>query len=50
MDPEITRNQNYDDHYANDGKYVHSAILRLHDDGAAALARPLYLPNSVIPS
>jgi hypothetical protein len=31
MDPEIARNQNYDDNYANDGKDVHSALLPLHD-------------------
>jgi hypothetical protein len=23
MNPEIARNQNHDDHYANDSKYVH---------------------------
>jgi hypothetical protein len=34
MDPEIARNQNYDDHYTNDGKYVHFALLPLHDDSA----------------
>ena len=33
MHPEIARNQNYDDHYANDSKYVHSALLPLDDDG-----------------
>ena len=32
MHPEIARNHNYDDHYANDSKDVHSALL--HDDGA----------------
>jgi hypothetical protein len=31
MDPEIARNQNYDDHYANDSEDVHSALLPLHD-------------------
>jgi hypothetical protein len=31
MHPEIARNHNYDDHYANDSKDVHSALL--HDDG-----------------
>jgi hypothetical protein len=33
MHPEIARNQNYDNHYANDSKYVHSALLPLDDDG-----------------
>jgi hypothetical protein len=28
MDPEIARNQNYDDHYANDGKDVHFVPLQ----------------------
>jgi hypothetical protein len=27
MHSEITGNQNYDDHYANDGEDVHSALL-----------------------
>jgi hypothetical protein len=27
MDPEIARNQDYDDHYANDGEDVHSVPL-----------------------
>jgi hypothetical protein len=27
MDPEIARNQHYDDHYANDSEDVHSALL-----------------------
>ena len=31
MHPEIARNQNYDDHYADDSKDVHSALL-LHSD------------------
>jgi hypothetical protein len=34
MDPEIARNQNYDDHYANDSEDVHSALLPFHDDTA----------------
>ncbi len=34
MDPEIARNQNYDDHYANDSEDVHSALLPFHDDSA----------------
>jgi hypothetical protein len=33
MHPEIARNQNYYDHYANDSKYIHSALLPLDDDG-----------------
>jgi hypothetical protein len=32
MDPEIARNQNHDDHYANDSENVHFALLPLHDD------------------
>ena len=34
MDPKIARNQNYDDHYANDSEDVHSALLPFHDDSA----------------
>ena len=34
MDTEITRNQNYDDHYADDSEDVHSALLPFHDDSA----------------
>src|ERR1700730_5612869 len=34
MDPEIARNQNYDDHYANDSEDVHSVLLPFHDDTA----------------
>jgi hypothetical protein len=34
MDPEIARNQNYDDHYANDSEDVHCALLPFHDDSA----------------
>jgi hypothetical protein len=34
MDPEIARNQNYDDYYANDSEDVHSALLPFHDDSA----------------
>jgi hypothetical protein len=33
MDPEIARNQNHDDHYANDSEDVHSALLLPLDDG-----------------
>ena len=54
MDPEIARNQNYDDHYANDGEDVHSVLLLFHDD-CARHARSPYVSaaisvNSVIPS
>jgi hypothetical protein len=31
VDSEITGHQNYDDHYANYGKEIHSALLPLHD-------------------
>ena len=31
MDAEIARNQNYDDHDADDGKDVHSALLPYYD-------------------
>jgi hypothetical protein len=34
MDPEIARNQNYDDHHANYSEDVHSALLPFHDDSA----------------
>ena len=40
MDPEIARNQNYDDHYANDGEDVHSALLPFHDDSARRARTP----------
>ena len=36
MDPEIARNQNYDDHHANYSEDVHSALLPFHDDSARA--------------
>lgn len=39
MDPEIARNQDYDDHYANDSKDIHFALLPLHDDGARCARR-----------
>jgi hypothetical protein len=32
MDPEIARNQNYDNYYANDREDFHSALLPFHDD------------------
>jgi hypothetical protein len=35
MHTETAGNQNYDDHCANDSKYIHSNLLPLHDDGAA---------------
>jgi len=34
VDPEIARNQNYDDHHANDSEDVHSVLLPFHDDSA----------------
>ena len=34
MDPEIARNPNYDDHYADDSKDVHSAALTFNNDRA----------------
>ena len=40
MDPEIARNQNYDDHYANDSEDVHSALLPFHDDSARRARSP----------
>jgi hypothetical protein len=40
MDPEIARNQNYDDHHANDSEDVHSALLLLLDDGARRARAP----------
>jgi hypothetical protein len=36
MHPEISRNQNYDNHYADDSKDIHSVLLR--DDDAADAA------------
>jgi hypothetical protein len=40
MDPEIARDQNYDDHYANDSEDVHSALLPFHDDSARRARSP----------
>ena len=40
MDPEIARNQNHDDHYANDSENVHSALLPLHDDSPRRARTP----------
>jgi hypothetical protein len=31
MDSEIARNQDYDDHYADDGKDIHPALLPRYD-------------------
>jgi hypothetical protein len=45
MNPEIARNQNYDYHYANDSKDVHSALLPLHDDGARYARTPCIAPS-----
>jgi hypothetical protein len=36
MDPEIARNQNYDNHHANDREDVHSALLPFHDGAGRA--------------
>jgi hypothetical protein len=46
MDPKIARNQNYDDHYANDSEDVHSAILPFHDDSARH-ARTCYVSAAI---
>ena len=46
MDPEIARNQNYDDHYANDSEDVHSALLPFHDDSARR-ARSSYVSVAI---
>ena len=54
MDPEIARNQNYDDHYANDSEDVHSALLPFYDDSAGCARTPYVSAairvNSIIPS
>jgi hypothetical protein len=42
MDPEIARNQNYDDHYANDSEDVHSAYSRSMMIVRRVLARLMY--------
>ena len=42
MDPEIARNQDYDDHYANDSEDVHSALLRSMMIASGVLARLMY--------
>jgi hypothetical protein len=44
MDPEIARNQNYDDHYANDSKDVHSALSRSMMIARGMLGRLMYPP------
>jgi hypothetical protein len=49
MNPEIARNQNYDDHYTNDSENVHSALLPLRDDGARRariVIATAYIPNN----
>jgi hypothetical protein len=49
MDPEVTRNQNYDDHYANDSKDVHSGVLTFNNDGGRcsyALPIPAIKPTA----
>ena len=40
MDPEVARNQNYDDHHANYSEDVHSALLPFHDDSARRARTP----------
>jgi hypothetical protein len=54
MDPEIARNQNYDDHYANDGEDIHLFYSRSMMKARGMLARLIYplllAVNSVIPS
>src|SRR5664279_837702 len=40
MDPEIARNPNYDDHYADDSKDVHSAALTFNNDRALRIPIP----------
>jgi len=40
MYPEVSGNQNYDDHYANDSEDVHSALLPFHDDSARRARSP----------
>jgi hypothetical protein len=47
MNPEVARNQNYDNDYANDSKNVHSALLPLHDDGSLCSAA---MSRAVLPS
>ena len=42
MDAEIARNQNYDDHYANDSKDVHSALLPLQMMMRAVCSTAMY--------
>ena len=46
MHPEIARNQNYDDHYANDSEDVHSALLPFPDDSALR-ARSRYVSAAI---
>ena len=48
MRPEIARNQNYDDHYANDSKYIHSALLPLDDDGTRRTRTRFYPPRTLV--
>jgi hypothetical protein len=40
MDPEIARNQNYDDHHANYSEDVHSPLLPFHDDSTRRARTP----------
>ena len=53
MDSEISRNQKCDNHYANDGKDVHFALLPLHEDGVRCISTPCmrrYQVDSITPS
>src|SRR5665213_3476084 len=48
VDPQIARNQNYDDHYADDSEDVHSAALTLKKGGGARCARTPRVPPPLI--
>jgi hypothetical protein len=42
VEPKISSNQKYDDHYANDGKNVHFAVPSLRADARGVLACLMY--------
>jgi hypothetical protein len=46
MDPEIARNQDYDDHNTNDSEDVHSALSPFHDDSVRR-ARSSYVSVAI---
>ena len=48
MDPEIARNQDYDDHDANDGKDVHSVPLHSMMMARCGLARRVSATSSIV--